>query len=131
FRPVRRRSRAGPAQGVRGEDKMIRRLVLTVAVVTAGLLVAGGAALASPQDDLQALRSHYQQMFPDVPLDDYVNGPYAVNKAMRTQWESLKQFPPYTFALSTGEELFNTPFANGKSYADCFPNDGIGVRQDY
>ena len=27
--------------------------------------------------------------------------------------------------------MFNTPFKNGKTYADCFPNKGIGIRQHY
>jgi sulfur-oxidizing protein SoxA len=27
--------------------------------------------------------------------------------------------------------MFSTPFRNGKSYADCFPNGGIGIRQNY
>ncbi len=27
--------------------------------------------------------------------------------------------------------MFEKPFKNGKSYADCFPNKGIGIRQNY
>ena len=27
--------------------------------------------------------------------------------------------------------MFATPFKNGKTYGDCFPNKGIGIRQDY
>ena len=27
--------------------------------------------------------------------------------------------------------MFAKPFKNGKSYADCFPNGGIGIRQNY
>ncbi len=50
---------------------------------------------------------------------------------MRKQWEEIMQFPPYDFALDEGKKLFETPFKNGKSYADCFPNKGIGVRQNY
>ena len=30
-----------------------------------------------------------------------------------------------------GKEMFSKPFKNGKSYADCFPNKGIGIRQNY
>ena len=41
------------------------------------------------------------------------------------------QFPPYHFALDNGKELFAEPFANGHTYADCFANKGIGIRQDY
>jgi sulfur-oxidizing protein SoxA len=27
--------------------------------------------------------------------------------------------------------MFSTPFKNGKTYADCFANGGIGIRQNY
>jgi len=30
-----------------------------------------------------------------------------------------------------GQEMFSKPFKNGKSYEDCFPNKGIGIRQNY
>jgi sulfur-oxidizing protein SoxA len=50
---------------------------------------------------------------------------------MQRQWEEKEQFPPYEFSLEAGKEMFTKPFKNGKSYADCFPNGGIGVRQNY
>ena len=50
---------------------------------------------------------------------------------LRKQWEAKEEFPPYEFALEQGKEMFATPFKNGKSYADCFPNQGIGIRQNY
>ena len=50
---------------------------------------------------------------------------------MHKQWEEKEQFPPYDFALDLGKEMFTKPFKNGKSYADCFPNQGIGIRQNY
>ena len=43
----------------------------------------------------------------------------------------MEDFPPYEFAVDEGEALFATPFANGKSYADCFANGGDGIRQNY
>src|SRR5258708_13370248 len=33
--------------------------------------------------------------------------------------------------MDLGKELFAKPFKNGKTYADCFPNGGIGLRQNY
>src|SRR5699024_3393992 len=39
--------------------------------------------------------------------------------------------PPYEFALEHGEELLRTPFENGNTYADCFHNGGVGIRQNY
>ena len=84
-----------------------------------------------PAADARAFRNFFVRKFPDVKLEDFANGPYALNQDMRRQWEEKEQFPPYEFSLEMGKELFAKPFANGKHYADCFPDRGIGIRQDY
>lgn len=109
----------------------MRKLVVMMAAVLAGLFLLGGMVQASPKQDLQAFRDYFKQRFTNVAFDDYVNGPYAMDKGMREQWKEIMQFPPYSFALDEGKTLFNTPFKNGKSYADCFRNGGIGIRQNY
>ena len=38
--------------------------------------------------------------------------------------------PPYETAVANGETLWKTPFANGKTYADCFP-DGPAMAGKY
>ncbi len=103
------------------------------------ILVALGAALAVPQalagstpeDDRKEMVEYFQQMFPDVPFEDFVNGQYALNEDRRKQWVSMQDFPPYEFAVAEGQEMFETPFANGRTYASCFENGGIGIRQNY
>ena len=84
-----------------------------------------------PAADARAFRNFFVQKFPNVKLEDFVNGPYALNEDMRRQWEEKEQFPPYEFSLEMGKELFAKPFTNGKHYADCFPDRGIGIRQNY
>lgn len=96
-----------------------------------GPRAAWAAETPNPQKDFKAFRSYFTKRFPNVKLDDFVNGPYSMDAGLRKQWEDIEQFPPYDFALDKGKQLFNTPFKNGKSYADCFPNKGIGVRQNY
>ena len=85
------------------------------------LAIAYGAAAdgVDPAKEARAFRDFFVQKFPNVKLDDFVNGPYALNEDMRRQWEEKEQFPPYEFSLETGKELFAKPFANGKHYADC------------
>jgi sulfur-oxidizing protein SoxA len=85
----------------------------------------------SPEADLQAFQAYFHNRFPDVKTADFANGPYAVDAAMRKQWEEIMQFPPYDFAIDEGKTAFETPFANGKSYADCFENRGEGIRQNF
>ncbi len=85
----------------------------------------------NPQADFKAFRKYFTARFPNVPLNDFVNGPYSMDAGLRKQWIEIDAFPPYQFALDKGKEMFKTPFPNGKSYADCFPNNGIGIRQNY
>ena len=85
----------------------------------------------NPQADFKAFRDYFTKRFPKVPLNDFVNGPYSMSTDLRKQWEAKEEFPPYEFALEKGKEMFAAPFKNGKSYADCFLNKGIGVRQNY
>ncbi len=108
---------------------------LQAAVLVAAVAALGGATAepdkTDPLADQKAFQASFRVRFPQVPFADFANGPYAVNAAMRKQWEEIMQFPPYDFALDEGKTAFETPFANGKSYADCFTNKGIGVRQDF
>ena len=107
----------------------MKKLLLITAAV--GVLSAPLVSQASPEDDLKAFRGYFLERFPNVPLEDFANGVYAVNPAQREQWEAIEEFPPYEIAIEEGEELFNTPFKNGKTYASCFRNGGIGVKSDY
>lgn len=111
---------------------MLRRITATLLVLcTAATLSVHAADQVNPPAEQKAFQNYFRQQFPNVPPDDFVNGPYSMDKGMRKQWEDIMQFPPYDFALDEGKKLFNTPFKNGKTYADCFPNKGIGIRQDY
>ena len=92
---------------------------------------ASGAETPDPVADATAFRDYFTRKFPKVKLEDFVNGPYSMNEDMHRQWEEKEQFPPYEFALEAGKEMFAKPFRNGKTYADCFANGGIGVRQTY
>ncbi|WP_027565958.1 sulfur oxidation c-type cytochrome SoxA [Bradyrhizobium sp. URHA0013] len=84
-----------------------------------------------PVADAKAFQNFFFQKFPTVKHEDFVNGPYSMNEDMKRQWQEKEEFPPYEFALDAGKEMFATPFKNGKTYADCFPNGGIGIRQNY
>ena len=105
----------------------------TTALVLALFLANGlwAVSQASPQEDLKQFREYFFNKFPGVPLNDFGNGVYAIDAASRAQWEEIEEFPPYEIAIDEGEQMFNTPFANGKTYSDCFPNGGVGIRQNY
>ncbi len=95
------------------------------------LLALPYTTMASPPEDLATFQSYFQKRFPNTPFDDFINGVYSIDAASRAQWEDIEEFPPYELNIESGEELFNKAFANGKTYADCFENGGIGIRQNY
>jgi sulfur-oxidizing protein SoxA len=116
----------------RGTKTAIRGAML-IAVTAAALAApaAHAASSADPLADFKAFRDYFTKRFPKVPLNDFVNGPYSMDAGLRKQWIEIDAFPPYQFALDKGKQMFETPFPNGKTYADCFPNKGVGIRQNY
>ena len=53
---------------------------------------------------------------------DFNIGTYAFSKDAKTQYEAIKEMPPYDSGIEAGEALYNKKFANGKSFANCFPD---------
>ena len=104
---------------------------ILAALSLAALIAAPFTGSASPQQDLEDFQKYYMERFPNTPFDDFINGVYSIDAASREQWEEIEEFAPYELNISKGEALFNKPFANGNTYASCFDNDGIGVRQNY
>jgi len=111
---------------------MLRKTLIAVAILAGAaqpLLAADKAS--DPKADFKAFREYFTNRFPKVALDDFVNGPYSMDEGLRKQWKAIDEFPPYDFVVDKGKQMFATPFKNGKTYGDCFPNKGIGIRQDY
>lgn len=102
----------------------------------AALLLAGPAnALAGKyeklvQKDIEEFRAYFAEEFPEVKLEEYANGVYAIDENARMQWEEMEEFPPYELAIEDGRKLFETPFKNGKSYGEFFKDNGA-VRHRY
>lgn len=61
----------------------------------------------------------------DLKQNDFNIGTYAFSKDAKSQYEAIKEMPPYEDAIEAGEELYNKKFANGNSFATCFPDPSI------
>lgn len=112
---------------------MNKTMTTLAALGLGGLLAAPlafGADASNPEQDRQMWQEYFAKRFPQVPKEDFVNGVYAIDPVGRENWEAIEEFPPYEAALTAGEEMWNAPFANGKTYADCFP-DGPGIVGKY
>jgi len=98
-------------------------------LVTAGS-IALSAQATTPEEDLAAFRDYFKNRFPDVPMEEYVNGVYAIDPVGRENWEAIEEFPPYEPFIDDGRTMWETPFANGKTYQDCFP-DGPAMESKF
>lgn len=54
--------------------------------------------------------------------EDFAKGNYAFSKNGQASYKEIKEFPPTEEWVEVGEELYNKGFANGKSFATCFPD---------
>src|SRR3990167_7685434 len=107
-----------------------------ILMLLAALGVVAGtmpAAMADPASDLKQFQAFFKNKFPTVAFDEYSNGLYALPglEEYREQWTISNEFPPYELGLSLGKKLWETPFKNGKNFANCFKNGGKNIAQGY
>ena len=99
--------------------------------IGAVMLVAAATAQADPAKDLKQFQDYFKKKFPNVEFADYANGAYALDEKFREQWKEMEEFPPYELDVDAGKALWEKPFANGKSYKDCFTEDLKDIRAKY
>ncbi|RZV18448.1 sulfur oxidation c-type cytochrome SoxA [Aliarcobacter butzleri] len=72
-----------------------------------------------PYSTQEELKNDYEK---NLKHHDFNIGTYAFSKDAKAQYEAIKEMPPYEDAIDAGEELYKKTFANGKSFASCFPD---------
>ncbi|MGD2117597.1 MAG: sulfur oxidation c-type cytochrome SoxA [Chromatiales bacterium] len=101
------------------------------ALLAASVTIATGSVMADNNADAKSLSDYFVKKFPGVATSDLINGSYALDESLKSQWENIEEFPPYEDFVSQGEEIWNKKFANGKSFASCFGSDPSKVRVKY
>lgn len=97
----------------------MKKLSLTL-VTSALLALSAGTLQATPAEDQEALKSYFSKKFSKIDIDSYGDGAYIYRKDAYEQFQAMEEdFPPYEDQIAKGEEMWDTPFANGKTYADC------------
>lgn len=95
-----------------------------------GVLAAANVQ-ASPEDDRRSVVEAVKKKFPDIKFDDYAYSALAFSADAKAQYDAIMEFPPYETEIEKGKVMWNTPFRNGKRYADCFPRGGKDVAGNY
>lgn len=103
------------------------RQILVLALMLAWVTPAS----STPEEDRNAFIAFFEQRFPDVPLDQYIHGSMMLSDDARAQYESIMDFPPFQGDIDRGRELWERPFGNGRTFADCFENGGRNVAGSY
>jgi sulfur-oxidizing protein SoxA len=93
--------------------------MLLLSGLFAGAIKAGSGTV---EDDITAFQGYFNKQFPEVALEEYKDGVNALPQYAhrRANWEILMEFPPYELEMETAREEWSTPFANGKTFDDCF-----------
>ncbi len=107
------------------------KLLISLIVLWSLTVTTLFADAINPQKELEAFQNFFKEKFSDVEFADFSNGVYAIDDASREQWQEIEEFPPYEIIVDKGEELWNTPFTNGKSYTDCFNEKLENIRMQY
>ncbi len=128
---------------------LLRAKKLSTLVVIAACTLSAGNFNAQAEKDRQALVDYMEAKFQDpvknkakffpystdeelknnfsknIKHADFSLGSYSFNKSGKSQYEDIKEMPPYEDAIDEGEALYGKKFANGKSFKDCFPKADI------
>ena len=84
-------------------------------------------ASASPEEDREMFLAFFRDRFPDMAVEEYIHGSMMLSDDAREQYDSIMDFPPFQADIDRGRAIWEKPFANGKTFADCFENGGRNV----
>lgn len=112
----------------------------TSLAATAGPVVhTAGQSEAGASATLEAHKKHFQESMPQVKGDAFGDGALNFNRGAKEynqSWEArfkddFDQPDEYRDAVAHGKAMWEKPFADGKRFADCFPDGAKGAAAAY
>jgi len=103
-------------------------LAISVPLLACSLIAL---AVADPDQDRASMVELFRGKFPGIALDEYVNGALMVSRDAKAQFDSIMEFPPFQGDIDNGRMLWEKPFANGRTFSDCFPDGGRNVAGNF
>ncbi len=113
---------------------MLKKWLASLGLIA--MLATAGNAATDPEKSREKFVDHFLKRHSGVEQSEMANGAYSlpINKGGYEEWQTIEEFPPYELAIGEGEDLWNTAFANGKTYQDCFdttPKNGLRAKYPY
>ncbi len=84
-------------------------------------------ALSSPEEDRMIFLSTFAANIPGIPVPQYTHGSMMLSEDALNQYNSIMDFPPFQGVIDKGQKIWETPFKNGSTFADCFDNGGVDI----
>jgi len=111
----------------------MRRLVISAVAASLSFGMLFNANAGNVEEDIAAFQGYFQKRFPDVELTAYEDGVNSLPQYShrRANWEILMDFPPYEPEMDIAHEEWAKPFANGKTFADCFADNPPASQYPY
>lgn len=104
---------------------------MLLALLGASLALGAMTAHAGPEQDRKEILDHFKKKSPNIKFDDYVNGALIYSPDSLAQYQAIMEFPPFATEVDKGQKMWNTPFKDGKKYADCFPDGAKNIAGRY
>lgn len=120
-------------------NKKLLTTTLFLSVAASSIATTVNAA-TDPEADRQAMIKYMMDMHGSSTIDgkpvqitDFGAGALMFSDDAYQQWKDVEEFPPYLDHIDEGQALWETPFANGKTYNSCKGLDGdiTKVRASY
>ncbi len=102
-----------------------------IAIFSASFIVSSNFSIASVGGDIDKFQNYFLNSFPNKSLQTFQDGPYVFSDDKKQQFDAIMEFPPFEELVEKGGSLWNKPFKNGKTFANCFGSNTSAVRSKY
>ncbi len=105
--------------------------IFTTAALLGSTMVMAAQQSSVVQADIDAFQNYFKKRFPNLSLNDFSKGPYAMSEDKKLQFDAIMEFPPFEDLRDKGEALWKKPFKNGKTYSSCFSGADKTIRTQF
>ena len=96
---------------------LIAKTIVGLSVATLSLSSIAATQSKQVQADINAFQGYFAKTYPEIK--DFTKGPYTFSEDRRSQFEAVMEMPPFEDHVDKGEEAWEAPFKNGKTYSSC------------